>query len=470
MKFKSFLFAVCSLLSVFPAAAQQQLIGSWLGILDAGTVKLRVVYRFKIVDGVLRCSMDSPDQGVRNVNVSDISQKADSIWLSSGPLEFSGRRVNDSTIEGVLQQGRAFPMVLRRTEQLEWKRPQTPKAPFPYSSERVVYTNKDRSITLGGTITSPKDSLRHPAVLLITGSGQQNRDEEMMGHKPFAVIADYLTRRGYVVLRVDDRGIGNSTGDASKATSADFALDAGTSLDYLRKRREVNPSKVGVLGHSEGGMIATMLATSRKDLAFVISMAGPGISNRQLLIEQNDALLAKQGMAADARKAYLDLYGNIMTVGAQNIPAEELTAAIDKVVADWRAKTPSPVVLQTTGISSDSTQRAFSSAFSNQLSLPWFRYFIAYDPAPLIAKMSGKALIINGAEDLQVVSGKNIEGWRSALKKSAVKSPKIVELPGINHLFQQCKRCDIAEYGELEQTIAPEVLTLIGDWLVKEVR
>ena len=470
MKYKLLLAAACSLLFTFHATAQPNIIGNWVGNLEAGTMKLRIVYRLFVKEGVMRCSMDSPDQGVRGVNVSDVSQTADSIWLGAGPMVYRGRIVNDSTIDGVLQQGRSFPLKLRRTDQVERKRPQTPKAPFPYASNQVVYSNKDKSVTLGATITAPKDSQKHPAVLLISGSGQQNRDGEIMEHKPFAVIADYLSRKGYVVLRVDDRGIGKSTGDLSRATSADFAKDAGISLDYLKNRPEVDPQKIGVLGHSEGGMIASILAAERQDIAFVISMAGPGVANLQLLTEQNDALLEKRGIASDARKAYLKLYGNMLRAGMQKDSALELNAAINKVVSDWRTATSVSIVEQTTGIRDDSTQKSFASAFAGQIRIPWFRYFIAYDPAPVIRKLSGKVLVINGAQDIQVSPKSNIAGWRNALGKSKVKSSKVVELPGLNHLFQKCTRCDVDEYGELEQTMAPEVLTLIGDWLDKEIK
>ena len=470
MKFYSFLAAACGLACSFNAAAQQDLSGSWLGTLDAGTVKLRVVFNLSTKDGVLKATMDSPDQGVKDIPVSEVRQSGDSINLATGPVVYHGRIVNDSTIDGVLVQGRAFPIVLKRTAEIARKRPQTPRPPFPYASEDFVFSNEDKSVTLGATLTAPKDGQKHPAVLLITGSGQQNRDEEIMEHKPFAVIADYLSRRGFVVLRVDDRGMGKSKGDLSHATSLDFAHDAATALDFLKKRPEVDPKKLGLLGHSEGGMIATMLAAERKDIAFIISMAGPGVNNLQLLKDQNDALLEKAGLSAEARKAYLELYTDILRSGMQKEQPADIKSAVSKAISDWRKKTPADIVLQTTHISDEASADKVASAFADQLSVPWFRYFIAYDPGPSIRKLSCKVLVLNGKRDIQVVSGSNTSGWQAALKKSHAKSYKVLELPGLNHLFQTCTRCDIDEYGELEQTIAPEALGVLGDWLDREIK
>jgi pimeloyl-ACP methyl ester carboxylesterase len=254
------------------------------------------------------------------------------------------------------------------------------------------------------------------------------------------------------------------------ATTADFANDASVELDYLKGRAEVDARKMGLLGHSEGGMIATMLAAQRKDVAFIISFAGPGISNLELMVAQNDAILKQKGLREDARKAYLQLYRQMMKAAVDTKDEGALKTALNNVVLQWRQATPQNLVQETTGISDDASQAQFVSAFAAQLGLPWFRYFIAYDPATLAGKISCKVLVLNGAKDVQVVSAPNMAGWQALLKKSNAKSYTVTELPGLNHLFQECVSCDVDEYGALEQTISPKALSTIGDWLDKEVK
>jgi pimeloyl-ACP methyl ester carboxylesterase len=377
--------------------------------------------------------------------------------------------VNDTTIEGTWTQGQSLPLTMHREELKE--KPQTPLPPFPYKSEEVTFTNKDKSITYGATITAPADGKKHPALLLITGSGQQDRDETILGHKPFLVLADYLTRHGYVVLRVDDRGKGKTSigPNIYKATSADFADDAEVELDYLKSRPEVNVKKVGLLGHSEGGMIATMLAAKRKDLAFIISWAGPGISGAQTLLTQNDAILRQKGMDSASRVAYLNLYADCMRAALKDSTQQSLAAALEPIVFNWRKVTPEVVVVETTGINDDESQQAFITSFAQQFSLRWLRYFITYDPEPLVRNISCKVFVLNGSKDIQVVPAANLGGWRRMAIQSKSKHFDVLELPGLNHLFQECSRCDVDEYGELDQTISPTALNAIGGWLKKQV-
>lgn len=285
------------------------------------------------------------------------------------------------------------------------------------------------------------------------------------------VIADYLTRRGYIVLRVDDRGRGKTTsGDIMKATTADFVSDANDELDYLKEMPEVDKNKIGVLGHSEGGMIAFMLAAQRKDLAFIISMAGPGVPNRELMLAQNDAILKQSGMSEEARKAYLKLYDAVVSAQRENRNEAALTAAIERVAGDWRSQTSKDIVEQTTGFKDSATQHRFAASFASQFNLPWLRYFMTYRPEEIAGNVSARVLALNGEKDIQVPAELNLKGWRSLLAKSQSRKYEVKELPGLNHLFQECKRCDVDEYGELDQTISPTALKAIGDWLDKEVK
>jgi pimeloyl-ACP methyl ester carboxylesterase len=414
--------------------------------------------------------MDSPDQGVKDIKVSSVMHVGDSLIIGVGMAAYRGVFINDTTIDGVWIQGQRFPLLLHKGELAASRRPQTPIPPFPYKSEDLTFSNKDHSIVYGATLTTPGDGKQHPALLLVTGSGQQNRDEDIKEHKPFAVIADYLTRRGYTVLRVDDRGMGKTTGSLDHVTTADFAADAGVALDFLKTRPEVDAGKIGVLGHSEGGMIAIKLAAKRKDLYFIISMAGPGEPNLQTMVDQNDAILEKQGLNAASREAYLRLYRKIIGALPDYQNKDSLIVRIEMLAAEWRKTTPQDIVLKTTGIKDESSQHNFAVAFERSINNDWFRYFIGFDPAPLIHNISCKVLALNGAKDIQVVSKGNLDGWRTALKSSHSKAYEVRELSSLNHLFQECTRCDVNEYGELEQTISPLALSTIENWLAKEVR
>lgn len=465
---KLFLAAASSLCGLY-TSAQHNPAGNWLGTLSAGPAKMRIVVHVSDSGGALHATMDSPDQGVKGIKVPAVHYSGDSLMMFLGSASYKGKMIDNDNIEGTWTQGQVFPLTLTRSELKE--KPQTPLPPFPYLSEEVTFTNKDGSMTYGGTITAPRDGKKHPALLLQTGSGQQNRDEEILGHKPFMVIADYLTRKGYVVLRVDDRGIGKTTrGDIMKATTADFATDANVELDYLKGRAEVDAKKIGVMGHSEGGMIAFMLAAQRKDIAFIISMAGPGVPNRQLMLAQNDAILKQSGMDDEARSAYLRLYEAIVEAQQNNRNELALTAAVEQTVAEWRKKTSKEIVEKTTGITDSATQHKFATTFASQFDLPWLRYFMSYDPATIAGNVTAKVLALNGEKDVQVPAELSLQGWRTLLAKSHSRKYDVKVLPGLNHLFQECKRCDVDEYGELDQTISPTALSAVSNWLDKEVK
>jgi pimeloyl-ACP methyl ester carboxylesterase len=307
-------------------------------------------------------------------------------------------------------------------------------------------------------------------MLLLTGSGPQNRDEEIFGHRPFAVIADYLTRRGYLVLRVDDRGVGKTTGFSKEATTKDFADDAMVSFEYLKSLPGVNKKKLGLLGHSEGGMIAQLVAAQRSDVAFVIKLAAPGQPVMDLMAGQNRAVLLASGMQAEAVNKYIELY-RPLSAAIVNAPSD--TAAMleaRRLIDNWMQTTTPANILATTGIRDEATKQAFIDQFIRQLRQPWFRYFMQYDPDPFIRKTGAKVLALNGDRDIQVVSSDNLPALKASLQRS--RSPKfdIVELKGLNHLFQRCSRCTVDEYMQLEETFAPEALETISAWLDKNVR
>jgi len=472
-----FLKAVCTIGVFFSAlhcSAQTSFAGSWEGKLNIGTT-IRLVFNIKdTTDNNLYSTMDSPDQAAMDIACSHTVAKEDSIFITTlgGRAKYSGKKIDGNYILGEFRQnGHKLTLDLKKTDKaITLNRPQTPKPPFEYISEDVVYHNEPNNIQFGATITIPHGAGPFPAVLMITGSGQQNRDEELFGHRPFAVIADYLTKKGYIVLRVDDRGIGKSTGEFSGATSEDFKNDAIVSLNYLRSRKEVDQKKIGLMGHSEGGMIAPMIAVEDKGVDFLVLLAAPGVPCLQLNEEQLAALFEKSGVKKESTDEYLELYEKMVKSSLKTDDKEEFRKQVNKEVTEWRAKTPSYVVLETTNISDNRSQEKFVDGIVNKLSDPWYKYLISYNPQPTLRKLSCKVLALNGEKDIQVLPGSNLVGVKECLDKSHSPEHETLELKGLNHLFQSCKTCSFQEYAQLEETFSPTALAAISDWMDKNVK
>lgn len=454
-----------SVLSFLFATAQPSAQGTWEGKLNAGAVSLRLVFHVRQEGNQFKATMDSPDQGAAGIEVTKVELKEDTLLMEVGSIggKAIGKLVNDSSFVGKWSQGVAsLPLELKKVAAPSvLRRPQTPQPPFSYQSEDVIYKNKNNSIQYGATLTIPKGTGPFPAVIFITGSGQQNRDEELFGHKPFAVLADYLTNRGYVVLRVDDRGVGKTTGDADSATSKDFAADVNVGLDYLKSRKEVDKTKIGMLGHSEGGMIAQIVAAERSDIAFVISLAGPGQKITELMRDQARDVLQSTGASKEVVEANLN-FSQTIVVPVVTAPSDTLARLAAKFLfGNWSKGYSKATIEAATGISNEKDLFNMVAAYRQ----PWMRYFYLYNPDPFIREIKGKVLVLNGEKDIQVASKPNLAGWRASLAKSGVKKYDIVELKGLNHLFQTCKACTVQEYGQLEETFAPEALEAIGSWL-----
>lgn len=474
---KKIVFVFLSVAAVYYLQAQQAVAGVWEGKLNTGAVSLRIVLHINGEAGAYTATMDSPDQGAKGIPVSRVLQMDDSLLLEVAAIggKLSGKLVNDTVFNGQWMQGGAsLPLDLKKlaTGQsiADPKRPQTPKPPFAYESNDVIYYNKDKSIQYGATVTKPKGAGPFPALLLLTGSGQQNRDEEIFGHKPFAVIADYLTNKGYVVMRVDDRGVDQTTGDVQYATTKDFADDAMVGLDYLKTLPGVDKTKIGLLGHSEGGMIAEIVAAQRKDVPFVVLLAAPGEPILDLMTEQSRAVLQSSAMTKPQLESYLALRRSLSLV--VSLAASELEAhtAATKVLSDWLANTPKDVATASTGIAGDSSKQDFVNKAVEMLYKPWWQFFFRYQPDQYVRKMNTKVLALNGDKDIQVFSKTNLPALKASLQKSPSKTFETVELKGLNHLFQHCIKCTVAEYAELEETFAPEALAMISNWLDKNVK
>ncbi len=468
-------FILFTLVIAFSVSAQKpgKITGLWEGKLNVG-ITLRLVFEFNVDStGNIAGTSYSPDQGNEPLPCSNINVKDDSVSfvVEIAHAGFAGKFENDSLISGKLTQGRSFDLVLSKVVKVsKLARPQTPQPPFNYISEEVGYDNADKSLHYGATITMPHGTGLFPAILLVTGSGAQNRDEEIFEHKPFLVIADYFTRQGYIVMRVDDRGIGESSGNFNTATTEDFAKDVNTSLNYLKKLKHVDTTRLGMLGHSEGGMIAPMLASQRNDVKFIILLAAPGEKIPMLMEQQNVAILKSVGYTQKAVEAYDILYRTIIDVIMRTGTKEEAEMTLNKEVNEWKKNTPKDIVAGTTGIINDSTQGKFVTSFYEELSSPWYSYFLRFDPAIYLENVRCKVLALNGDKDLQVNYQTNLNGIRDALKKSNSPSYEVKEIPGLNHLFQNCKSCTVSEYGQLEETFSPKALGIISEWLYKNVK
>jgi uncharacterized protein len=454
-------------------AQAKQLSGTWLGTLDVG-IKLRLVFHFtEATGGVVSGTMDSPDQGAKGIQCSSVVKKEDSVIAEISAIKgsFAGRIVNDSTITGRWMQGPGtYPLNLTKTTRAiaALNRPQTPKPPFNYNIEEVGYDNADKSVHLAGTLTYPKQGGPFPAAILITGSGQQDRDETIMEHKPFAVIADALTKQGFAVLRVDDRGTGKSTGKVVNATSEDFSKDVEAGIAYLGTRAMIDKSRLGLIGHSEGGLIADLVAAKNKDINFVVMLAGPGVKGSELLGEQAEAILKSQGVSADAAQAYRSFYLQMINAVVNSKDTAEAYNLAWRDYENWKQSSTQTQRNQI-GYNDDANSARIIHSLIAQLSQPWFIYFFKSDPAELITQMQAKVLALNGDKDLQVASKQNLPGIEAALQKSKSKVYLTKQLPGLNHLFQTCKTCTVAEYGELEETFSPLALNEMITWLKANV-
>jgi pimeloyl-ACP methyl ester carboxylesterase len=451
-------------------------VGLWLGTLKVGPIELRLAFDVSEKDGKLGGKLNSLDQGRVEGPLKAVTFKDGKLTLDlgdgTGGATFEGR-LNDKgdAIEGELTQlGQTFPLRLERIEKLPTSnRPQTPKAPFPYPTEDVSFENTaalDRSVKddpphvkLAGTLTLPKGDGPFPAVVLVSGSGPQDRDETLFDHKPFLVLADHLAKNGIACLRYDDRGFGKSGGSFADATSADFATDAHAAVQFLKADKRIDGKRVGIAGHSEGGIIAPLVAAEHPaDVAFIVLLAGPGISGERVMYEQaNDFGKQADPTTTDKEvKEFVDAVMPIMRTAKTTAEAkEQLTAALNKLVATEK----------------DEKKRKEAEknvpAGVERLADPWFRWFVAHDPAPTLAKVKCPVLAVNGEKDVQVKAKQNLEVIESTLKQAGHTAFKCVELKGLNHLFQTCKTGMLSEYGLIEETFAPEALKLITDW-VKE--
>ncbi|MBS1730691.1 MAG: prolyl oligopeptidase family serine peptidase [Bacteroidetes bacterium] len=450
-------------------ANAQKILGDWEGKINVG-VDVKIVFHFTInPDSTLSGTMDSPDQNVIGIPLSKVIFVGDSIHTELQMLKaiFKGRTINDTTIDGTWYQSNStFPLILYRQiskKEIVKLRPQTPKPPFDYHSEDVVYFNKDSSIQFGATLTFPKKGGPFPVALLITGSGQQDRDETIFNHKPFAVIADYLTKNGFATLRIDDRGKGQTTGVFAGSTSADFANDVLAGIQYLSQRNEIDKTKIGLIGHSEGGMIAPMVYSKWPHLAFIVSLAGTGIPGSEILLRQQTDPL-KNLVSDSVFNAFYNLTQHTLDIIRKHpgSPDSFLLDSIKSNYINWKKNTP--LYIQQELHANTATPDDYAKQVSQELS-PWYKFFISTDPTQYWDQVKCPVLALNGEKDIQVYLDQNIPAIQHALQKAGNKNVTIKIFPDLNHLFQHCNQCTVEEYDVLTETFSVEVLETISNWL-----
>ena len=415
----------------FTANAQE---GAWNGELDVMGTKLPLVFNFS-PNG---CTMDSPSQNAKGIPAEKTVSDDGTIKVKVGMIgaTFEGKMA-DGEIKGTFTQN-GFPLPLTlKAGKLAVKRPQTPVPPFPYKEESVSFTNA--GYTFNGTLTLPENYTKQtPVVLMVTGSGQQNRDEELFEHKPFAVIADALARQGIASLRYDDRGWGDKNVNFADCTTDDFRQDAAAALPLLRKRF----NKVGILGHSEGGTIAMMLAAEGK-VDFIVSLAGMAISGKETLVMQNRQAMSSIGLPKDIVDSYCATISNILNEIAKGKKTSEIT--IDGVPDNLK-----PILKKSL----------------EQANSPYIRHFITVDASKQLSKIKCPVLALNGTKDTQVDCAANT----TLLEKGLINSKHTIKkIEGVNHLFQHCTTGNVVEYQQIEETIASEVLEIIYSWINNEL-
>ncbi len=454
-----------------PSQAPQEI---WQGVLDVSGIKLRLVLKIsKNPDGTLKATLDSVDQGAMNLPIDSIviEDKTMRFTMKSIGGSYEGTLSEDGTeVKGTwMQSGQSLPLAFKRvtetTQVLELKRPQEPKKPYPYREEEVVFENPDAKIQLAGTLTLPKGQGPFPAVVLISGSGQQDRDETVFGHRPFLILADHLTRRGIAVLRYDDRGFGKSTGDPTNATSADIATDALAAVRYLRTRKEIDSKKIGLIGHSEGGLIAPMVAVQAPDeIAFVVMLAGPGVTGEELILSQYELIARANGVSEKIIAQNLDVQRRVFAIVREKSDVIEAEREIRDLLLEQLSQL-SDEEKQALGLA-----EAAIEAQIKQILSPWFRYFLSYDPRPTLARVRCPVLALNGEKDLQVPPSQNLPEIVKALEAGDNSDYTVVKLAHLNHLFQTSTTGSPSEYAQIEETFSPRALEVISAWILRYVR
>jgi len=464
-------WAIFPFILLFSGMKAQDITGAWNGTLDIQGAQLAIVFHIKKTDDGYKTLMDSPDQGAKGIPTDQTSWEDNTLTITASALsmKYTGKlNTEKETIEGTFEQrGYSLPLVLKKTaeEKKAEPRPQDPKD-FPYQQEEVEFFNQKDDVKLAGTLTLPRDKKVDKVVILISGSGPQDRNEEVgdMNHRPFLVLSDYLTRQGIGVLRYDDRGVGQSTGDRSTSTIDDFAEDAEAGVAFLKNRKDLKSAQIGLIGHSEGGMVAPQVAARNKDVDFIVMLAGPGIPIDELMLLQSKLVSESRGAPRELSEINRMVLKDAYTYLRKNPhkSQEALKEGLIGVFKEGMKKFPKEAQDE---IKKDPD---FFKKEATALLNPWFLNFIRTNPEDYLKKVKVPVLAMNGTLDLQVPAEENLAGIEAALKKAGNKKVEIVALEGLNHLFQKAETGAVEEYAEIEETFNEKAMKKIAGWIKKQ--
>lgn len=439
MKTKFVLFVAFAVITI--ASFASDFVGHWKG----KVANVPIVFHVSN-DSIWSATLDSPMQGAMGIKCGKVDVAGDSIMINMPALraDFKGVIAQDNkSISGIFTQGMSLPLTLTRTtaDAVVYNRPQEPQPPFVYNTQDVTFQNGD--ITLAGTLTTPFWGKSHKAVVLVSGSGSQNRDEELFGHKPFAVIADYLTRHGIAVLRYDDRGVGGSSKGSKDDTTIDLATDAIAAINYLKTRSDIDTTHIGIIGHSEGGLIAVINAAQYPtDVNFIITLAGPYVSGHDILVRQNQLIAETMGQPLDENQ--LKHINELFDAIYKSTDSEQLSIELTEI------------------LKSDSTnkQQGIETTVKVMTS-PWYVAFVKLDPAQYLAQVKCPVYAANGTWDYQVDATQNLEMAQKAIPQATIK-----QYEGLNHMFQpSSSRQASMNYGVIETTISEQLLDDLAKWI-----
>lgn len=454
-----FIFRLAFLLGTLVASAQD-ISGTWKGELSVQGMELPIVFNISQTDDGYKTTLDSPKQGAYDMPTDKTTFVDNKLTVTYAQIamEYTGT-LSDGMFKGTFKQaGQTFPLDFKKGKKEPKKvKPQEPKKPYPYASEEVNFINKKAdNIKFSATLTIPANVKNPPVVILITGSGPQNRDEELLGHKPFLVLADHFTRQGIAVLRYDDRGTAKSEGDFSTATSFDFASDVEAAMEYLQTRSDVvNPNKIGLVGHSEGGLIAPIVAARNNKVAFCVLLAGPGVDGKKVLLTQGKRAAELEGYPANDIAVSQEISAKVFDICA-NFKGDASKKQMKELFQSMKTRMTSPKA-------KEELQDAAISQQIEMLTSPWMQTFLGYDPQTSLKKVNCPVLAINGEKDFQVLPKLNLDGIKKGLQHN--KDVTIKEFKDLNHLFQTSETGALSEYADIEETFAPVALNFVSNWI-----
>ena len=474
MKSKNILYLIISLILIIlfyflysnfnKDKTNTSFLGNWSGYLSSPTKQILVQANFTDIDGEIDLKISSPTINQYSIPVDSLFIDGNKVSFAINKLKvrYEGLFLSDSgKINGTWSQSNSgIGLTLYRAEEIyRFNRPQAPFKPFGYSSDSISFVSSD-TISLAGTFTYPNNTnKKFPAIILVNGLGKHDRDESMYGHKPFLVIADYFTKKGFAVLRVDDRGVGLSGGDFSSATTEDFALDLAAAIDFIKSKEIVDINKIGVLGFNEGGLVASMAIAKRNDINFLVLLATPGLKGRDIFLTQTRELQSRYNVSEDEINRDYNInrkmYDVVESVNDTSIAIKKFNV----IYNDFRLSLPEEELAKS---------KYSQSTFNAQVKLmtsPWFKYYLTYNPESNFSKIECPVLILYGKNDLQVEPTRNLEAIKSALANSGNSNVKGIIFPKLNHLFQESEIGLPTEYSKIKATISFEVLDEISDWL-----